>query len=98
MLKETTLRRSFCLTIGIMFFTSLYSQEIDLKKQAIDEFENENYSKATRTCPVGMFRNSCDSYCLELTRRTNWSRLTSYDKPGTENHSEICSFPIEMFS
>jgi len=47
MLKETTLRRSFCLTIGILFFTFLYSQEIDLKKQAIDEFENENYPKIT---------------------------------------------------
>jgi len=46
-LKETTLEKSFCLIIGIMFFTSLYSQEIDLKKQAIDEFENENYPKAT---------------------------------------------------
>jgi len=47
MLKERTLEKSFCLMIGILFFTSLYSQEIDLKKQAIDEFKNENYPKAT---------------------------------------------------
>jgi len=47
MVKKTTLGKGFCLIIGIMFFTSLYSQEIDLTKQAIGEFENENYPKAT---------------------------------------------------